>query len=459
MKDNDLAGLWKRVGGALIDFIIVVVITFGIVFCWGLYLEFKQNEYLMDEHLRNALWEGRGAIVGFLVDFIYSVATQGGSRQSTFGQRACGIKLRKINGERLGYETAIVRYITSLISSIFLKLGYVIAIFTQNKQTLHDLAAGTIAVKDDFQYGIRDRGHKEIVYKQEVAKDTSHAEYSYAVEDAKLEIGSLKEKYKVSDYDLAEASNELKNNTHNQITWNFCTAENTRTEDAKRQYIVVRAQEIAHKKYRNEIRELEARGNDNQQYITATYNFKDTEESRERPTNATINDSIRTIDKVVVGAIAIIVGTILFLKISSNNKAKVSEPVTQVSPTEEYNRPIPSVKEYSISNCNSVETNSQASSEEFNRILFDEKQNKAYLKTTEIGTSQKNDVVFEGCQVENSTVISCITSTIPKTQEAIIGIKMHESAKIFTYSLYSDEINQKADQAETKWICNMIRIS
>ena len=33
MKDNDLAGLWKRVGGALIDFIIVVVITFGIVFC------------------------------------------------------------------------------------------------------------------------------------------------------------------------------------------------------------------------------------------------------------------------------------------------------------------------------------------------------------------------------------------------------------------------------------------
>ena len=94
----------------------------------------------------------------------------------------------------------------------------------------------------------------EIVRSQ--TKDSIPMAYAYKSEDASLGVESLKSKYQVDDYDLAQASNEIKNKKVNEDIWNFSAAQNNRIDNAKRQYIIMRSQEIAYEKYQNNVKEV-----------------------------------------------------------------------------------------------------------------------------------------------------------------------------------------------------------
>lgn len=142
-----IAPLWNRVGGALIDLIVVFVITLVICFLWGFFIGLEGKERYLSSAESDALWQGRGMLVGLLVDCVYTVLTMTGAKQATFGQRAVGVKITKDNGAPIGYGAALGRWFVSLFSSILLKIGFLIAIFTKNKKTLHDLMAGTIVIE------------------------------------------------------------------------------------------------------------------------------------------------------------------------------------------------------------------------------------------------------------------------------------------------------------------------
>jgi uncharacterized RDD family membrane protein YckC len=141
-KTDELATLWSRIGGAIVDLIIVFSIAAALMFVWGVVSGLNQ-EMVTDE-----VWKGRGFLLGLMVDCLITVVTMSGAKQSTFGQRAVGIRTVRIDGQKITYGTAFVRYFVSIISSVMLKLGFAIAIFTKNRRTLHDLAAGTIVVKE-----------------------------------------------------------------------------------------------------------------------------------------------------------------------------------------------------------------------------------------------------------------------------------------------------------------------
>ena len=140
--NSGLAGIWTRIGGAVVDLLIVVPIVAILALIWG-FLSGLSGEIVSDE-----VWKGRGFLLGLMVDCLITVVTMSGAKQATFGQRAVGIRTVRIDGQKITYGTAFVRYFVSIISSIMLKLGFAIAIFTKNKRTLHDLAAGTIVVKE-----------------------------------------------------------------------------------------------------------------------------------------------------------------------------------------------------------------------------------------------------------------------------------------------------------------------
>jgi uncharacterized RDD family membrane protein YckC len=58
-----------------------------------------------------------------------------------------GIKVINLQGSRIGFGQASGRFFSKLISSAILCIGYMMAGFTERKQALHDMIAGTLVVK------------------------------------------------------------------------------------------------------------------------------------------------------------------------------------------------------------------------------------------------------------------------------------------------------------------------
>ena len=149
MNQQKIASLWSRIGGSLIDLIIVLLISAVILFIWGIYIGFFGTDDYLSTKEAEILWKGRGTLVGLLVDGVYTVLLITGDKQATYGQRAVGVKIIKDNGTPISYGTAIGRWIVSLFSSILLKIGYLMALFDKNNKTLHDLLAGTKVIEAD----------------------------------------------------------------------------------------------------------------------------------------------------------------------------------------------------------------------------------------------------------------------------------------------------------------------
>lgn len=57
-----------------------------------------------------------------------------------------GIVVTDLNGNRLTFEKATGRYFAKYLSTMTLGFGYLMAVFTEKKQALHDLVAGTLVV-------------------------------------------------------------------------------------------------------------------------------------------------------------------------------------------------------------------------------------------------------------------------------------------------------------------------
>ena len=71
---------------------------------------------------------------------------------ATPGKKLLGIKIVKVDGKKLTYPVAFIRYIGYMISAatiFFFGLGYLWIIWDKKKQALHDKIAGTIVVRTE----------------------------------------------------------------------------------------------------------------------------------------------------------------------------------------------------------------------------------------------------------------------------------------------------------------------
>jgi uncharacterized RDD family membrane protein YckC len=60
---------------------------------------------------------------------------------------ALGLKVTDLQGERLSFARATGRYFGKIVSSLILLVGFMMAGWTEKKQALHDIMAGTLVVK------------------------------------------------------------------------------------------------------------------------------------------------------------------------------------------------------------------------------------------------------------------------------------------------------------------------
>jgi uncharacterized RDD family membrane protein YckC len=88
-----------------------------------------------------------GVFIGFSVTLLYFTLFWSSKFQGTPGKIVLGLKIVDVNGNKISYFTALIRYISTIISSLLLGIGYLLIIFDGKKQALHDKLASTYVIK------------------------------------------------------------------------------------------------------------------------------------------------------------------------------------------------------------------------------------------------------------------------------------------------------------------------
>lgn len=85
---------------------------------------------------------------------VFCLVTQGiyytfyhGYYGQTLGKMLLGLKVIKTNGEELSYSISLKRWFGYFASGFFFGIGYLMPIFTQNRQALHDKIADTFVIR------------------------------------------------------------------------------------------------------------------------------------------------------------------------------------------------------------------------------------------------------------------------------------------------------------------------
>ena len=134
------ASFGKRFLVSLLDGIIMgvanLVVGFGLGIVMGGAGASEQEAFVM------------GGLLGLLLSWVYSAAMESSSQRATFGKRALGLTVTDLNGNQLSFGAASGRYFGKFISSAICLIGYLMAAFTDKRQALHDMMAGSLVLED-----------------------------------------------------------------------------------------------------------------------------------------------------------------------------------------------------------------------------------------------------------------------------------------------------------------------
>jgi uncharacterized RDD family membrane protein YckC len=135
----DYAGFWRRVVAYLLDGIVFGTISLGVGLLAGITTIREQFDPAAPLNFSQIAVE-------FVVMLIYFVLQEGSDKQATFGKRLLGITVQTLDGERLTYGQALVRFLSRLACVATVGFGYLMVAWAEKKQGLHDKIAGTVVV-------------------------------------------------------------------------------------------------------------------------------------------------------------------------------------------------------------------------------------------------------------------------------------------------------------------------
>ncbi len=138
------AGFWIRFVANMIDSIILYIISFIVVFIVVSFLYAVLGEVNEDTQ---SFAESLGLILGIVIGWLYDALQESSPKQGTLGKQAVGIAVTDMDGKRITFGKASGRHFGKFLSTLILMIGYIMAAFTEKKQALHDILAGTLVVK------------------------------------------------------------------------------------------------------------------------------------------------------------------------------------------------------------------------------------------------------------------------------------------------------------------------
>lgn len=145
------AGFWKRVGAAIIDSMILSILS-GV--CVTIIIVVLGGAMMLSAAGMNGLGAlSYGVTMTFaiimfstILNWLYFTLMESSTKQATLGKMALGIVVTDYMGMRISFAHANVRYWSKILSALFFCIGYIMAGFTAKKQALHDLIASTLVV-------------------------------------------------------------------------------------------------------------------------------------------------------------------------------------------------------------------------------------------------------------------------------------------------------------------------
>jgi len=137
------AGFWVRFVASFIDGIIVNIAGSILGFAAGLVIGLLGGS----EEGAQLLATGIGGLIGVLVGWLYAALMESSASQATLGKQAMGLVVTDVSGQPLSFAKASGRHFGKYLSALILMIGFIMAAFTEKKQALHDMLAGTLVVK------------------------------------------------------------------------------------------------------------------------------------------------------------------------------------------------------------------------------------------------------------------------------------------------------------------------
>ncbi|MGH2921595.1 MAG: RDD family protein [Gaiellaceae bacterium] len=129
----EYAGFWRRFAAYVIDNILIYVVAFILGFILG------------------AIGGDGGIVIAYVVAIVgtfgYFAWFESSESQATVGKMALGIQVTDLQGNRISFGRALGRTFAKILSALILYIGFIMAAFTEKKQGLHDMIAGTLVVK------------------------------------------------------------------------------------------------------------------------------------------------------------------------------------------------------------------------------------------------------------------------------------------------------------------------
>ena len=90
------------------------------------------------------------APLGIIISLLYFIVFETSELRATPGKVFMNIALVSSNGNRLDAKQAFIRFFSVWITRLTIGIGYLIALFTEKKQTVHDFIADTVVVEGKF---------------------------------------------------------------------------------------------------------------------------------------------------------------------------------------------------------------------------------------------------------------------------------------------------------------------
>jgi len=138
------AGFWIRVGAKIIDVIILWALGY-VVSLLGILLAGVSSS---GGRISTPFLAGNMliALISWVIQIAYPVYFLG-KYGATLGKMACGLKVVRSDGERVGYARACGRVFAEILSSMILCIGYIMVALDEEKRSLHDRICDTRVIR------------------------------------------------------------------------------------------------------------------------------------------------------------------------------------------------------------------------------------------------------------------------------------------------------------------------
>lgn len=137
----DYATFGVRLGAYLIDIVMFTIIQFiaslGLTYLFSEIFRIRKDETII-------FWL---VILNIILVYNYFIKPEASGWQGTIGKKLVGIKVTDLNGGRISKSNAVGRYFGKLLSTLIICIGWLMPLWTDKKQALHDMVASTLVIK------------------------------------------------------------------------------------------------------------------------------------------------------------------------------------------------------------------------------------------------------------------------------------------------------------------------